>query len=101
MFTVTGTIDGVGYRVGIHPDGVDDPDAVGVTMGSSNALNLISLHEGLEVQASPTSSPVTVDPKNASTVLALLHSETTVTSIEGDTAPVADVLPLYGPDVVY
>lgn len=101
MFIVTGTIDGIGYRVGIHPEGIDASDALGVTMGSENALSLIALNEGLEVQASPTSDPVTVDPADARTVLALLHAATTIATIEGDTAPVADVLPQYGPGVVY
>lgn len=101
MLTVTGTLDGVGYRVGIHPEGLDHPDAVGVTMGSSAVLNLISLHEGREVQASPTSDPVTVDPANASTVLALLYAETTVASLDGDTDPVRDVLPLDAPGTLY
>lgn len=102
MFTVTGTIDGIGYLVGIHPDGLEDnPDAHGITMGSANALSLIALHEGDSVQASPTSELVVVDSNDARTVLALLYGTTKVTAVDGDTAPVADVLPQYGPDVVY
>lgn len=102
MFTVTGTIDGIGYRVGIHPEGLEDnPDAQGITMGSANALGHIALHEGDSVKASPTSEPVVVDSNNASTVLALLYGTTKVTSVDGDTAPVADVLSQHGPDVVY
>lgn len=101
MFTVSGTIEGIGYRVGIHPDGVDDPNAHGITMGSDNAISHIALHEGQEVQASPTSEPVTVDATDAKTILALLYGTTKVDTVEGDTTAVADVLPLYGPDVVY
>lgn len=100
MFTVTGTLDGVGYRVGIHPDGVDDPDAHGVTMGSEHAITLIKLHEGQQVQASPTSTPVTVDPDDAKTVLALLYAKTAVSSVDGDDAP-DDVLVQGPPGVVH
>lgn len=102
MFTVTGTIDGVGYRVGIHPEGLEDsPDSIGVAMGSANALSHIALHEGDQVQASPTSQPVVVDSNDAGTVLALLYGTTKVSTVDGDTTAVADVLPQYGPDVVY
>lgn len=86
MFTVTGTLAGIGYQVGVHPQPIPDGDA-GCVMGSSNALDILRLNVGVEVQASPVSESVVLDLGKPDTVLAGLHALTTVTRVDGDDVP--------------
>jgi hypothetical protein len=94
MFTVTGTINSVGYRVGVHPEPPEDPQSFGCIMGSDNATAWLTLHEGQDAQATPTSEPVTLDLTKPDTILAFLYGTTNVTAVEGDGVP--DVLGLVG-----
>lgn len=102
MFTVTGTIDGVGYRLGVHPEGLDHPDALGIAMGSDSVITLLRAYQGDEFQPTPTSEPRTLDVEDPTSVLAFLQAHTEVTDIEGEVpeAPAEEDDPA-GPDAVF
>lgn len=84
MFTVTGSIDGVPYRVGVHDEPVDD-ERYGNVMGSDHATALLFAHVGDEAKGSPTSDPLVLDLSDPASVLAYLREFTTVTDVEGQT----------------
>ena len=86
MFTVTGTINSVAYRVGVHDEPVEDNE-YGCVMGSSNATALLDAHKGEQVRATPTQDAATLDLNDPASVYAFLRERTNVTLVEGD-APV-------------
>ncbi|ABL80604.1 MULTISPECIES: hypothetical protein [unclassified Nocardioides] len=82
MFTVTGTIDSILYRVGIHPAALEG-ELHGCVMGSTHATALLSLHVGDWVQQSPTHGAVRLALDDPLSVLAALQTFTTVIVVEG------------------
>lgn len=86
MFTVTGTINSVPYRVGVHDEAVED-NQYGCVMGSDAATALLAVHEGEYVQQTPTHDEVLLSLTDPASVLAALHEFTNVIDVEGD-APV-------------
>lgn len=98
MFTVTGTIDGIPYRVGVHDEPVGGGELHGCVMGSDNATSLLTLLAGDEVQETPTHDPVVLSLDDPVSVLTALREHTSVISIEGDVPNTAN---LAGPGGVY
>lgn len=88
MFTVTGLIDSVPYRVGVHPEPPDE-SRHGCVMGSSDVVALLTAHEGEQFQQTPTSDPVALSLTDPASVLAALNVLTSVAEVEGD-APAAE-----------
>lgn len=88
MFHVTGTIDSVPYRVGVHDEPVEG-ELHGCVMGSTHATALLALHEGEETRRTPTSDAVTLSLTDPASVLAFLTENTNVVAVEGD-APTTD-----------
>lgn len=88
MFHVTGTIDSVPYRVGVHDEPVEG-ELHGCVMGSDNATALLTLHEGEEVRETPTSDAMTLSLTDPASVLAFLTEQTNVILVEGD-APASE-----------
>lgn len=89
MFTVTGfTPDNAAYRV-VVGDGVrySATDVVGVTGGSVNALALLKLHEGQEIEVTPTGPIVVLDLNDPTSVLGALYGLTRVSNVTGDDVP--------------
>lgn len=83
MFTVTGTINSIPYRVGVHDEPVEG-ELYGCVMGSDNATSLLRLHEGEEVRETPTHDPVVLSLADPISVLTALREHTNVVLVEGD-----------------
>lgn len=86
MFHVTGTIDSVPYRVGVHDEPVEG-ELYGCVMGSNNATALLRLNEGDQFRETPTSDPITLSLDDPVSVLAFLREQTRVALVEGDVPP--------------
>lgn len=82
MLTVTGTIDSVPYRVGIH-DGPVPGELHGCVMGSTHATALLELHAGDLVRETPTHGAVRLSLDDPRSVFAALQEFTHVAVVDG------------------
>jgi hypothetical protein len=93
MFTVSGALDGVPYRVGVYPGEPDEVAATGCVAGSAAVRLLLIVNTGRKVAVTPTGPFVTVDPADPYAVLAALYALTTVVKIDDPDGEAPQVLP--------
>jgi hypothetical protein len=78
MFSVQGTYDGVAYTL------VVDRTAEPPLSGSPRILTMLTLHEGLTVDVTPTGPYLTVDLGDDETIMGALLALTEVRTTDGD-----------------
>lgn len=102
MFQVEGYVNGVSYavRFGANPElDAERTERVGGVIGSGRALDVLRQFEGIPVLVTPTGPSILGSLSDPAGVLAVLTTQTEVTSVTGDDIP--ELTPAGDPGVVY
>lgn len=99
MFTVTGYLDGVAYRVTVGAE-VSEARArtVGCVSGDPNIIRWLADRAGEPYTATPTGPAARTDMNDPAAILGTLMDGTTITAVDGD-AP--DLTGPARPGIVY